>query len=111
MLDHSCGGMQEIINFSQNCSAGNFAEQMLEWKGGDFHNIKTFITAFRILEFSLVLSAIAKKNLSVDEIIKIIYSVNDMLDHSCGGMQEILNFSKNCTAENFAEQMLRWKNE
>ena len=55
----------------------------------------------------MVLSAIAKKNLSVDEIIKIIYSVNDMLDHSCGGMQEILNFSKNCTAENFAEQMLR----
>ena len=76
------------------------------YSSGDFHNIKIFITAFRILEFSLVLSAIAKKNLSVDEIIKIIYSVNDMLDHSCGGMQEIINFSKNCSAENFAEQML-----
>lgn len=76
------------------------------YSGGDFHNIKIFITAFRILEFSLVLSAIAKNNLSIEEIIKIIYSVNDMLDHSSGGMQEIIDFAKNCSAENFAEQML-----
>ena len=77
------------------------------YSGGDFHNIKIFITAFRILEFSLVLTVIAKQRLSVEEIIQIIYSVNDMLDHSCGGMQEIINFSKNCSAENFVKQMLR----
>lgn len=76
------------------------------YSGGEFHNVKIFITAFRILEFSLVLSAIAKKNLSVEEIIQIIYSVNDMLDHSQGGMQEIVNFANSCNAENFMIKML-----
>lgn len=76
------------------------------YSGGEFHNCKIFVTAYRILEFSIVLSAIAKKNLSVDEFIQIIYSVNDMLDHSQGGMDAIINFAKNCNSENFAVQML-----
>lgn len=77
------------------------------YSGGDFHNFKIFVTAFRVLEFSLTLTAIARKKLSVEEITTVIYSVNDMLDHSCGGMEEIINFAKNCGAENFSALMLR----
>ena len=76
------------------------------YSGGEFHNVKIFITAYRILEFSIVLSAIAKKNLGVDELIQIIYSVNDTLDHSQGGMDAIINFAASCNAENFMVQML-----
>lgn len=76
------------------------------YSGGEFHNVKIFVTAFRILEFSLVLNVIAKKNLSAEEIIQVIYSVNDMLDHSQGGMDAIINFAKSCNAENFVIQML-----
>lgn len=76
------------------------------YSGGEFHNVKIFITAFRILEFSIVLNVIAKKNLTVEEIIQIIYSVNDMLDHSQGGMDAIINFAKTCNSENFVIQML-----
>lgn len=76
------------------------------YTGGDFHNIKIFITAYRILEFSLVLNVIAKKNLGVEEIIQVIYSVNDMLDHSQGGMDAVINFAKSCNAADFMLQML-----
>ena len=76
------------------------------YSGGDFHNYKIFVTAYRFLEFSLVLTAIAKKFLSVEEITTLIYSVNDMLDHSRGGMQEIINFAQSCNAENFVLKML-----
>ena len=76
------------------------------YSGGDFHNVKIFVTAYRILEFSIVLSVIAKKKFGVEELIQIIYSVNDMLDHSQGGMDAIINFAKNCNAENFSVQML-----
>ncbi|MBQ7704153.1 MAG: flagellin lysine-N-methylase [Selenomonadaceae bacterium] len=76
------------------------------YSGGDFHNIKIFVTAFRLLEFALVLTAIAKKNVSLEEIIRLIYSVNDMIDHSQGGMEEIIDFAKNCSVENFVRQML-----
>ena len=76
------------------------------YSGGEFHNIKIFITAYRILEFSLVLNVIAKKNLGVEEIIQVIYSVNDMLDHSQGGMDAVINFAKSCNAADFMIQML-----
>ena len=76
------------------------------YSGGEFHNIKIFITAYRFMEFSLVLTAIAKKNLLSEDIITLIYSVNDMLDHSRGGMEEIINFAKTCNTENFMIQML-----
>lgn len=76
------------------------------YSGGEFHNVKIFITAYRILEFSIVLTAIAKKNLSVEELIQIIYSVNDTLDHSQGGMDAIINFAASCNAENFMVQMV-----
>ena len=36
----------------------------------------------------------------------LIYSVNDMLDHSRGGMDAILEFAKTCSAETFAALML-----
>lgn len=76
------------------------------YSGGDFHNLKIFITAYRILEFAIVLNVIAKKILSVEEIVQVIYSVNDMLDHSQGGMDAVINFAKSCNAENFVVQML-----
>ncbi len=76
------------------------------YSGGDFHNCKIFVTAFRFLEFSLVLTSIAKKILSVEEIIQLIYSVNDMIDHSQGGMEAIIDFSRNCDAKNFMIKML-----
>ena len=76
------------------------------YSGGEFHNVKIFITAFRVLEFSLVLTAIAKKNMSVEDLTTLIYSVNDTLDHSQGGMDAIINFAASCNAENFMVQML-----
>lgn len=76
------------------------------YSGGEFHNVKIFITAFRVLEFSLVLTTIAKKNITAEDLTKLIYSVNDTLDHSQGGMDAIINFANNCNAENFIVQML-----
>lgn len=74
--------------------------------GGEFQNIKIFVTAFRLLEFSLVLTVVARKSLTVEEITRLIYSVNDTLDHSQGGMDAIINFAESCNAENFVVQML-----
>lgn len=76
------------------------------YSGGEFHNVKVFITAFRFLEFSLVLTAVAKKNMNVEDLTTLIYSVNDTLDHSQGGMDAIINFANSCNAENFVLQML-----
>ena len=76
------------------------------YSGGEFHNVKIFITAYRLLEFSLVLTTIAKKNIGVEDLTTLIYSVNDTLDHSQGGMDAIINFANACNAENFMIQML-----
>lgn len=72
----------------------------------EFHNCKIFVTAFKILEFSLVLTVVAKKRLNVGDVTTLIYSVNDMLDHSRGGMDEIIEFATNCDAKNFAACIL-----
>ena len=53
-----------------------------------------------------MLNVIAKKHLTAEEIVQIIYSVNDTLDHSQGGMDAIINFAKSCNSENFMIQML-----
>ena len=76
------------------------------FSGGVWENCKIFVTAYRILEFSIVLTVISKKFLSVEDFINLICSVNDMLDHSKGGMDTIKNFSKNCDAKNFFALMV-----
>ncbi len=76
------------------------------FSGGEFHNIKIFVTGFKVLEFALVLTIIAKRKLNIDEVTTLIYSVNDMLDHSRGGMDAIIDFAKTCDSKTFAELML-----
>lgn len=76
------------------------------FKGGEFQNCKVFVTAFKILEFALVLTVISKRNLTLEDIVTLIYSVNDMLDHSRGGMDAIITFAKTCDAKGFVRLML-----
>ena len=68
-------------------------------------NCKIFVTSFKVLQFALILTAIAKKNLSAQDWINLICAVNDKIDHSKGGMDAIKNFVVNCD-ENFSALML-----
>ncbi len=76
------------------------------FSGGELQNCRIFITSYRILEFAIVLTVIAKTRFSDDDMAALIISVNDMLDHSHGGMDAIINFAKTSDAENFAAIML-----
>lgn len=74
--------------------------------GSEWLNCKIFVTGFRILEFAIVLTVIAKKRLTLDELAVMIYSVNDMLDHSRGGMDDIVNFADVCDVGDFVSLMI-----
>ena len=74
--------------------------------GDDWTNCKIFVTSFRILEFCLILTIISKKILTLDDMINLICSVNDKLDHSKGGMDSIKNFSENISDEEFFAAMI-----
>lgn len=71
--------------------------------GGDWLNCKIFITTCRILEFSIVLTALADKNF---DLINLICAVSDKLDHSKGGMIAIKNFAENISDEEFFASMI-----
>ena len=71
--------------------------------GDDWLNCKIFITGCRILEFSIVLTALADRNF---DLINLICAVNDKLDHSKGGMTAIINFAANISDENFFASMI-----
>ena len=76
------------------------------FEGDEFFNCKIFVTAFKVLQFALVLTTIANKNLEVGEMINLICAVNDMLDHSRGGMDAIKNFAKRADEKIFSAMML-----
>ena len=76
------------------------------FRGGDIVNARIFITGYRILEFALVLSVISKTKMTVGDMAEMIISVNDMLDHSHGGMDALIDFAKSCDDEIFASNML-----
>ena len=69
-------------------------------------NCKIFVTSFKFLEFALILTAIAKKFLTLDDWINFICAVNDKIDHSKGGMDAIKKFVKICDEKTFSETML-----
>ncbi len=74
--------------------------------GGEFHNCKIFVTGFKVLEFALVLTVIGRQRLGLEDVTTLIYSVNDMLDHSRGGMDAIVGFVESCDDKTFAALML-----
>lgn len=69
-------------------------------------NCKIFVTTFKLLEFALTLTAIAKNNLTVGDLVEFICAVNDKIDHSKGGMDAIKNFAESCEEKNFTALML-----
>ena len=75
-------------------------------RGGELHNCKVFITGYRLLEFALVLAVISKSRLTLEDTANLIVSVNDMIDHTHGSMEAIINFAKSCDDEIFAATML-----
>ena len=76
------------------------------FKGDELLNCKIFVTAFKVLQFALVLTTIANKNFTVGELIKLVCAVNDTLDHSKGGMNAIINFAKSADDEIFSALMI-----
>lgn len=76
------------------------------FSGGELINCRIFITSYRLLEFAAILTVIAKTRFSDEDMAALIISVNDMLDHSHGGMDAIIHFAKTCDDENFAANML-----
>lgn len=75
-------------------------------RGGELHNCKVFITGYRLLEFALVLAVISKSRLTLEDTANLIVSVNDMIDHTHGSMETIIDFAKSCDDENFTSTML-----
>ena len=74
--------------------------------GDDWTNCKIFVTSYRILEFALILTTLSKKTLTLEDLINLICSVNDKLDHSKGGMDAIKNFVENVDDEKFFTAMI-----
>lgn len=77
------------------------------FSGDDWQNCKIFVTSFRILEFSLVISLLAKKNMTIADLLNLICAVSDKLDHNKRGMDAIKNFAEKTDAENFFALMLK----
>ena len=76
------------------------------FRDDEITNCKIFVTGFKVLEFALVLTAIADKNLTGKEFLNLVCAVNDKLDHSKGGMSAIVNFALSCEEEIFSALML-----
>lgn len=76
------------------------------FSGGDVVNARIFITGYRILEFALVLAVISKTKMTVGDMAALIISVNDMLDHSHGGMDALIDFAQSCDDEIFVSTIL-----
>lgn len=73
----------------------------------DWQNCKIFVTGFRILEFSTVLTMLSKKNMTISDFVDLICSLSDKLDHNKDGMNAIKNFAEKNNAENFFTLMLK----
>ncbi len=69
-------------------------------------NCRIFVTAFKVLQFALILNIIARQSFTAEDLINLICAVSDMLDHSKGGMDAIKNFALRCDDKNFSDLML-----
>lgn len=78
-----------------------------EFFGDDWQNCKIFVTSFRILEFSMIISLLAKKDITVLYLLSLICALSDKLDHSKVGMNAIKNFAKKNDNEKFFTLMLK----
>ena len=76
------------------------------FNGDEKHNCRIFIAGYRLLEFALTLSVVAKKKMTVGEMVTLIISVNDTLDHNRGGMDALIDFASSCDEKKFAVTML-----
>lgn len=97
-------------NILSNCALENYLANEFFMRcypcafiGDNWLNCKIFVIGYRILEFSVVLTAIADKNF---DLINLICAVNDKLDHSKGGMTAIINFAENISDEDFFASMI-----
>ena len=71
--------------------------------GNKLHNIKIFVTEFKILEFTLIIKSIAKFPVTKEDFIETVYSVTDKLDHSRRAIDVVLKFAENISPEDFSQ--------
>ena len=69
-------------------------------------NCRVFVTAYRAIEFAAVLTAIAKRRMTVEDFLELLCALNDKLDHSKGGMNSIKNFAELHDTEVFYSMMI-----
>ena len=62
--------------------------------GDDQFNIRVFVTAYRVLEFAAVLTTISRGQMELEDLLDLLCSMSDKLDHSRGGMNAIKNFAE-----------------
>ena len=74
--------------------------------GDELANVKIFLTSFRVMEFALVFVMLQKAQTNSKDLLKMICSINDRLDHSRGGMDAVINFVNNTDEKNFFKTML-----
>ena len=78
--------------------------------GDDKFNVRIFVTAWRAVEFAAVLTTISRGQLDLEDFLEMLCSLNDKLDHSCGGMEAIKTFAALHDAEIFYSMMIDSKN-
>lgn len=74
--------------------------------GDEQFNCRIFVTAYRALEFAVVLTAISRSRLTLEDFLELLCALNDKLDHSKGGMEAIKKFAAIHDAEVFYSLMI-----
>ena len=69
-------------------------------------NIRVFVTAWRVIEFAAVLTTVSRRRLELEDLLELLCSLNDKLDHSRGGMTAIKTFAELHDAEIFFALMI-----
>ena len=76
------------------------------FNGDKIFNFKIFVVSYRVLEFALMLSTIAKQNLSLSEVITLVISISENLNHNREGMNALMDFANSCDEKIFVQSML-----
>lgn len=74
--------------------------------GDERFNVRVFVTAWRVVEFAAVLTAISRARLTLEDFLELLCFLSDKLDHSRGGMAAIKNFVELHEAEIFYAMMI-----
>jgi len=74
--------------------------------GGERFNVRVFVTAWRAIEFAVILTAVSKSRLTVEDFLELLCFISDKFDHSRGGMSAIKNFAELHDAEIFQALMM-----